>query len=94
MWEKKKRSLPPLYDTYHWDHSVHPYEYKTREEEREAILKSVAAIERAAGERPWGYMSPGPCPSPYTLEACASLGFKWNGDYCDSEGKLELLSVI
>jgi len=70
---------------HHWDQNVHPYEYKTREEEREAILKSVAAIERATGERPLGYMSPGPRPSPYTLEVCASLGFRWNGDYCDSD---------
>lgn len=30
-------------------------------------------------------MSPGPRPSPYTLELCAALGFRWNGDYCDSD---------
>lgn len=71
--------------SHHWDQSTHPYEYQSREEEREAILRSVDAIERAAGERPVGYMSPGPRPSPYTLELCASLGFKWNGDYSDSD---------
>lgn len=70
---------------HHWDQSVHPFDYKTREEEREALRKSVAAIENALGERPLGYMSPGPRPSPYTLEECAELGFKWNGDYCDSD---------
>ncbi len=70
---------------HHWDQSIHPFEYKTAEEEREAMLKSIAAIERATGERPPGYMSPGPRPSPYTLELSASLGFKWNGDYSDSD---------
>jgi hypothetical protein len=30
-------------------------------------------------------MSPGPRPSSHSLEICASLGFKWNGDYCDSD---------
>lgn len=71
--------------SHHWDQSIFPVEYGTREEEREAMLKSIAAIERATGERPLGYMSSGPRPSPYTLELCASLGFKWNGDYCDSD---------
>jgi peptidoglycan/xylan/chitin deacetylase (PgdA/CDA1 family) len=70
---------------HHWDQSKHPFEYTSLPEEREAILKSIAAIEKATGERPSGYMSPGPRPSPYTLELCASLGFKWNGDYCDSD---------
>jgi len=70
---------------HHWDQSKHPFEYATMEEEREAITRSVEAIERATGIRPLGYMSPGPRPSPYTLEICASLGFQWNGDYCDSD---------
>ncbi|MBI2350353.1 MAG: hypothetical protein HYV00_02540 [Deltaproteobacteria bacterium] len=30
-------------------------------------------------------MSPGPRPSPFTLELCAELGFIWNGDYSDSD---------
>ena len=71
--------------SHHWDQSVHPYEYQSPAEEREAILKSIDTIERATGERPFGYMSPGPRPSPYTLELCASLGFKWNGDYNDAD---------
>lgn len=70
---------------HHWDQSKHPFEYASMDEEREAFLKSIAAIEKAAGERPRGYMSPGPRPSPFTLELSASLGFKWNGDYCDSD---------
>lgn len=70
---------------HHWDQSKHPFEYTTLEEERDAIVQSVEAIESATGIRPLGYMSPGPRPSPYTLEICASLGFQWNGDYCDSD---------
>jgi peptidoglycan/xylan/chitin deacetylase (PgdA/CDA1 family) len=70
---------------HHWDQSRHPFEYASMEEERNAMVKSIEAIERATGQRPLGYMSPGPRPSPYTLEICASLDFTWNGDYCDSD---------
>ena len=48
-------------------------------------MKSIDAIEKATGARPLGYMSPGPRPSPFTLEICAALGFLWIGDYCDSD---------
>jgi peptidoglycan/xylan/chitin deacetylase (PgdA/CDA1 family) len=70
---------------HHWDQSRHPFEYAGMEEERNAIVKSLEAIERATGQRPSGYMSPGPRPSPHTLEISASLDFEWNGDYCDSD---------
>jgi peptidoglycan/xylan/chitin deacetylase (PgdA/CDA1 family) len=71
--------------SHHWDQTLHPFHYSTEVEERQAIAESVTAIERAGGERPLGYMSPGPRPSPYTLAICAESGFKWNGDYCDSD---------
>jgi peptidoglycan/xylan/chitin deacetylase (PgdA/CDA1 family) len=71
--------------THHWDQTFHPTAYKTKETERHAIVKSIEAIEKATGERPLGYMSPGPRPGPFTLELCGELGFKWNGDYCDSD---------
>lgn len=70
---------------HHWDQSRHPFDYDDKEEERQAIAKSIEAIEKATGVRPLGYMSPGPRPSPFTLELSASLGFRWNGDYCDSD---------
>lgn len=70
---------------HHWDQSRHPFDYTSFEEEREAIAKTVDAIERATGTRPLGYMSPGPRPSPYTLQICADHGFQWNGDYCNSD---------
>jgi len=71
--------------SHHWDQTFHPFHYTSEREEYEAIANSIAAIERACGVRPIGYMSPGPRPSPFTLEICAALGFKWNGDYCDSD---------
>ena len=40
--------------THHWDQTIHPTVYRTKEAERDAILKSIAAIERATGERPSG----------------------------------------
>ena len=70
---------------HHWDQSRHPFDYASKEEERQAIVRSIEAIEKATGARPPGYMSPGPRPSPFTLEICAALGFRWNGDYCDSD---------
>ncbi len=70
---------------HHWDQSRHPFDYSGVEEEREAIQRSIDAIERTAGKRPLGYMSPGPRPSPFTLEISAALGFRWTGDYCDSD---------
>lgn len=70
---------------HHWDQSRHPFDYTNLAEEREAIERSVDSIEKAIGKRPLGYMSPGPRPSPFTLEICTALGFRWTGDYCDSD---------
>jgi peptidoglycan/xylan/chitin deacetylase (PgdA/CDA1 family) len=70
---------------HHWDQSFHPFHYTEEGAEREAIARSLTAIEGAGGKRPLGYMSPGPRPSPFTLEISAALGFKWNGDYCDAD---------
>jgi peptidoglycan/xylan/chitin deacetylase (PgdA/CDA1 family) len=67
--------------SHHWDQTIHPTVYKTKEEEREAMLGSIKAIEKACGERPLGYMSQGPRPGPFTVELNAELGFKWNGDF-------------
>jgi allantoinase len=70
---------------HHWDQSRHPFEYSSMDEERDAIARSADAIEKATGKRPVGYMSPGPRPSPFTLNICASLGFLWNGDYGNAD---------
>jgi peptidoglycan/xylan/chitin deacetylase (PgdA/CDA1 family) len=71
--------------THGWDQSFHPPVFKTREEERDAIVKSTTALERASGERVRGYMSQGPRPTPNTLEIITELGFVWTADYSDSD---------
>lgn len=67
------------------DQTKHPTEYKAKQEEESDLVKAMTAIEKAIGERPKGYMSPGPRPSPNTLDICADQNFVWNGDYCDSD---------
>ncbi|MFQ5826746.1 MAG: polysaccharide deacetylase family protein [Dehalococcoidia bacterium] len=67
------------------DQTKHPTEYKSKEEERGALVRAIVAIGEVIGERPQGYMSQGPRPSPNTLELCAEQGFVWNGDYSDSD---------
>jgi len=71
--------------THGWDQARHPPVFKTKEEERNSVLKSVAALEQAAKQRIVGYMSPGPRPTPNTLEICAEQGFVWTADYSDSD---------
>jgi peptidoglycan/xylan/chitin deacetylase (PgdA/CDA1 family) len=64
---------------------MHPPVFKTREEERDAIVKSTTSLGRVTGERIVGYMSQGPRPTPNTLEICTELGFVWTADYSDSD---------
>ncbi len=54
-------------------------------EERDNIAKSVAAIERAAGVRPRGWVSPRGTPSPHTARLLAAQGFAWTKDCFDSD---------
>lgn len=68
-----------------WDQAIHPPKFESRDQEREALLKSIASIENTTGERPYGYMSQGPRPTDNTLEIVAEAGFVWNGDYQDSD---------
>ena len=78
---KRKQELA----THGWDQSMHPPVFKTKEEERNSIVKSITALERAGQERVVGYMSQGPRPTPNTLEICTELGFVWTADYSDSD---------
>jgi peptidoglycan/xylan/chitin deacetylase (PgdA/CDA1 family) len=71
--------------THGWDQSMHPPVFKTKDDERNAIVKSIAALEQATKERIVGYMSQGPRPTPNTLEICAELGIVWTADYSDSD---------
>ncbi len=71
--------------THGWDQAMHPPVFKTKDDERNSVVKSVAALERVAQQRIVGYMSPGPRPTPNTLEICAEQGFIWTAAYSDSD---------
>ena len=71
--------------THGWDQSMHPPVFKSKDDERNSVVKSVAALEKAAQQRIVGYMSQGPRPTPHTLEICTDLGFVWTADYSDSD---------
>ena len=71
--------------THGWDQSMHPPVFKSKDDERNSVVKSVAALEEAAQQRIVGYMSQGPRPTPHTLEICTDLGFVWTADYSDSD---------
>ena len=59
--------------------------YLDEAEERDNIAKSVGAIERAAGVRPRGWVSPRGTPSPHTARLLAEQGFTWTKDCFDSD---------
>jgi peptidoglycan/xylan/chitin deacetylase (PgdA/CDA1 family) len=71
--------------THGWDQAMHPPVFKTKEDERNSVLKSIAALENAGKQPIRGYMSQGPRPTPNTLEICTELGFVWTADYSDSD---------
>jgi allantoinase len=71
--------------SHQWDQSVFPPSFKSREEERESLVKSLEALERVTGAKVAGYMSPGPRPTPYTMDICAELGITWTCDFNDSD---------
>jgi len=57
----------------------------SREQERESILKTVAALEKVLGQKPTGYLSPGYASKPHTFELVAETGFVWCADPLNSE---------
>jgi peptidoglycan/xylan/chitin deacetylase (PgdA/CDA1 family) len=54
--------------------------YLTEDEERENIRHTTDLIERAAGIRPTGWISPRSTPSLRTPKLLAEAGFEWHGD--------------
>ena len=71
--------------THQWDQAKQPPTYKDKEEEREWLIKSMEALKRVTGERPWGYFSQGPRCSPNTLDVIAAEDFVWTADYTDAD---------
>lgn len=70
---------------HQWDQCVFPPMFQSRDEERSSLVRTMEALEEVTGERVLGYMSPGPRPTPYTLELLAELDFRWTCDYVDSD---------
>jgi peptidoglycan/xylan/chitin deacetylase (PgdA/CDA1 family) len=68
-----------------WDQCLHPPQMKSREEEHDAIRKTLAVIEKVTGKRPRGHMSQGPRPTEHTPELVAEEGLIWDADYQDCD---------
>jgi len=59
--------------------------YLDEAQERDNVAKSVAAIQRAAGVRPRGWVSPRGTPGVHTMRLLAEQGFQWTKDCFDSD---------
>ena len=70
---------------HQWDQTVFPPMFKTRAEARAALAKTVDVLGAVSGARPLGYMSPGPRPTPHTLDIIAELEFVWTCDFVDAD---------
>lgn len=70
---------------HQWDQSVFPPMFRSRDEERGALVRTMEVFEKVTGKRTRGYMSPGPRPTPHTLDLLAELDFLWTCDYVDCD---------
>ena len=70
---------------HQWDMSVFPPMFTSRADEQSALAGTVAAIEDVIGSKVRGYLSPGPRPTPFTLDLLMESGFLWTSDYVDSD---------
>lgn len=57
----------------------------SREEQRKIIQKSVSVLEKATGQRPCGWISPGARCDENTVELLAENDFLWHGDLQDDD---------
>jgi hypothetical protein len=58
---------------------------QTRADEARDLLRCVATLETASGQKPRGWLSPRCTPSADTAELLASAGFAWHADYFDED---------
>jgi peptidoglycan/xylan/chitin deacetylase (PgdA/CDA1 family) len=70
---------------HQWDMHVFPPMFTSREEERSSLARTGAAIEDVIGAKVRGYLSPGPRPTPFTLDILTESSFLWTSDYVDSD---------
>jgi peptidoglycan/xylan/chitin deacetylase (PgdA/CDA1 family) len=67
-----------------WSQHIIP-SYQSAEEEARDLARCLAILEKAAGHRPMGWLSPRCTPSPRTSELLAKSGFDWHADFFDSD---------
>ena len=67
-----------------WGQEIIPA-YQTIVAEEADIARCGAAIEKAVGVRPRGWLSPRCTPSPATAALLAASGFAWHADYFDRD---------
>ena len=67
-----------------WGQNIIPA-YQTADEETNDLARCVGSIERSAGTRPLGWISPRCTPSARTSELLSRNGFEWHADFFDSD---------
>ena len=70
---------------HQWDMVTFPPMFASKEDEKASLIRTVAALEKAGSGKIQGYLSPGPRPTPHTLDILAELGFLWTHDYADCD---------
>ncbi|MBS0221772.1 MAG: polysaccharide deacetylase family protein [Proteobacteria bacterium] len=65
-----------------WSQNIIPA-YQTTEDEEFDLARCIAVIERSAGSRPPGWLSPRCTPSARTSALLAQKGFDWHADFFD-----------
>lgn len=69
----------------HAYHHEDPYYLLSREEEREVMRKTIAAIQGVTGVRPLGWRCPKVLVTENTIELLAEEGFLWNSDFLNED---------
>lgn len=67
-----------------WSQHIIPA-YQSADEEARDLERCTKTIERSAGRRPMGWLSPRCTPSDRTSELLAASGFDWHADFFDSD---------
>lgn len=67
-----------------WSQNIIPA-YQTTEDEERDLARCIAVIERSAGSRPPGWLSPRCTPSARTSALLVKTGFDWHADFFDSD---------
>jgi len=67
-----------------WSQHIIP-SYQNLDEEARDLGRCIVTLEKSAGARPVGWLSPRCTPSPRTSKLLANSGFDWHADFFDSD---------